>query len=131
MQVRSHLAAAAFVVAAALASGPSGAVEDEDLNFDTTEDLYVVCSTTSDQPESVATSFACRGFIEATVQYHDAVSDRKTMKRLVCYPEATTVGDGRRAFLAWAEANKDDAKLMGEMPVVGLVSALAETYPCP
>jgi hypothetical protein len=108
-----------------------GAVEDEDLNFDTTEDLYAVCSTTSDQPESVATSFACRGFIEATVQYHDAVSDRKTMKRLVCYPEATTVGDGRRAFLAWAEANKDDAKLMGEMPVVGLVRALAETYPCP
>jgi hypothetical protein len=128
MQARTTFAAAAF--AALVFSGPIGAVEDEDMNFDTTEDLYAVCVTSSDAPEYLATSFACRAFIEATVQYHDAVSDRQKLKRLICYPQTATVGDGRRAFLAWAEANKDDAKMMGELPVVGLVRALADKYPC-
>ncbi|WP_295880153.1 Rap1a/Tai family immunity protein [uncultured Thiohalocapsa sp.] len=130
MQAHHRLAAAAICCAFGIAAAPAGAVEDEDLNFDTTEDLYAVCSTTSDQPEHLAATFACRAFIEATVQYHDAVSDRKKMRRLICYPENATVGDGRRAFLSWAEANKDNAERMDELPVVGLVRALAARYPC-
>jgi len=106
------------------------AVESVDFNFDTTEDLYQVCSPSPDSPEHMPATFACRAFIEASMQYHDAVSDRKQMKRLVCYPETATVGDGRRAFLAWAEANSGDKTLMGELPVVGLVRALAAEYPC-
>jgi hypothetical protein len=79
----------------------------------------------------VPASFACRAFIEATVQYHDAVSDRRKMRRLICYPENATIADGRRAFLSWAEANKDNGERMAELPVVGLVRALAARYPCP
>jgi hypothetical protein len=111
-------------------NGAALAVQDEDLGFDTTEDLYQVCSTPSDAPEYVATSFACRGFIEATVQYHDAISDRKHMKRLVCYDSKATIADGRAAFVAWAEANKGNATLMDEPPVVGVIRALAAKYPC-
>jgi hypothetical protein len=111
-------------------SGSLLAAQDEDFNFDTTEDLYQVCSTTPENPENIPATFACRAFIEATVQYHDAVSDRKKMKRLVCYPSTATIGDGRRAFLAWAEANSGNKTLMGEVPVVGLIRALAAKYPC-
>ncbi len=123
----------AFALACALAcaAGPAAAVDNEDFNFDTTEHLYQVCVTTSEQPEHVAASFACRAFLEATVQYHDAVSDRKQLKRLICYPPTATIADGRRAFLAWAEVNKDDAERMREQPVVGVVRALADKYPCP
>jgi hypothetical protein len=32
--------------------------------------------------------------------------------------------------LKWARANEADVKLMGEQPVVGLVRALADAYPC-
>jgi hypothetical protein len=131
MLVRIRLAAAGLFCAFGLGAGNVAAVEDTDLNFDTTRDLYDVCVVTADQAEYVATSFACRAFIEASVQYHDAVSDRKKMKRLICYPDNTTVGDGRRAFLSWAEANKDDTELMAEQPVVGLVRALAARFPCP
>jgi hypothetical protein len=127
LRLSSVIAAGALTVGL---SAPAVAVEDEDLAFDTTEDLYQVCSTTADAPEYVATSFACRGFIEATVQYHDAISDRKRMKRLVCYDKTATIADGRAAFLAWAETNKGNAKLMNETPVVGLVRALADKYPC-
>jgi hypothetical protein len=121
-----------YVLACALAcaAGPAAAVDNDDFNYDTTEDLYQVCVITPDQPEHVAADFACRAFIEATVQYHDAVSDRKKMKRLICYPANATVADGRRAFLSWAEANKDNAERMGEQPVVGVVRALAAKYPC-
>lgn len=106
-------------------------VADEHFDFDTTADLYRVCSTPNDAAEHLVAMFSCRAFIEATVQYHDAVSDRKRLKRLVCYPKGATVADGRRIFLDWAEANKNNRGLMGEQPVVGLVRALANEHPCP
>ena len=121
----------AIVAAVGLSlSAQAATVDDEDFNFDTTEDLYQVCSTPSDAAEYTVASFSCRAFIEAAVQYHDAVSDRKKLKRLICYPSTATVADGRRAFLAWAEANMGSETLMGEQPVVGLVRALAAKYPC-
>jgi hypothetical protein len=107
-------------------AAPALAVDDEDLGFETTEDLVAVCSA----PAASAAQFACTAFIEATVQYHDAVSDRKNLKRLICYPSGTSIEDGRVAFLGWAADNSADAKLMGELPVVGLVRALAAAYPC-
>lgn len=130
MQARHMYLCAAVIWALGLAAAPVHAVQDEDFDFDTTEDLYAVCATTPEQPEHTAATFACRAFIEAAVQYHDAVSDRKRMKRLICYPDNATIGDGRRAFLSWVEANKDNAERMGELPVVGLVRALAARYPC-
>ncbi len=112
------------------AAQPALAVNDQDMKFHTTENLYHICNTPSSAAEYVAASFACRGFIEGAVQYHDAVSDRKHLKRLICYPKTATVEDGRLAFLAWVQKNQKNRKLMSEMPVVGLVRALAEKYPC-
>ena len=125
-----HQSIAAAALAAIVSSGSALAVQDEDMNFDTTEDLYQVCSVQPGEAESVAASFACRGFIEAAVQYHDAVTDRKNLKRLICYPTTATLADGRAAFVEWAKRNAGNAKLMGELPVIGLVRALAEKYPC-
>jgi len=125
--LRSMMGAAAAVVF----GGQSAiAVQNEDIDFDTTEDLYQVCSVDAGAPEYVAASFACRGFIEAAVQYHDEVTDRKKLKRLICYPKSATVADGRAAFVAWAKKHSGNKKLMNEVPVVGLVRALAAKYPC-
>ena len=60
----------------------------------------------------------------------DAVSDRKKLKRLVCYPKGVTLQDGKDAFIAWAAENSGNKKLMSEVPVVGLVRSLAGKYPC-
>lgn len=107
-------------------AAPVSAVNNDDLRFDTTEDLIAVCAA----PESSPAQLACTGFIEATVQYHDAVADRENLKRLICYPAGTSIGDGRQALLSWAKTHRADAKLMAEQPVVGLVRALAAAYPC-
>jgi len=106
------------------------AIEDRNLRFDTTKDLAQVCSVTPDQAEYALTNQACRAFIEAAVQYHDEVTNRKNLKRLICYPKGTTIEDGMAAFVAWATKHAADKKLMAEVPVLGLVRALADKYPC-
>ncbi len=88
-----------------------------------------MCSVSADAAEYPVANQACRAFIEATVQYHDEVSDRKNLKRLVCYPKTATIADGKAAFLAWTKAKAGDKKLMAEQPVVGLVRSLAAKYP--
>lgn len=105
-------------------------MQNEDIDFDTTEDLFQVCSVEPGAPEYIPASFACRSFIEGAVQYHDAVADRKNLKRLICYPQGATIADGRAAFVAWAKEHVSDKGLMNEVPVVGLVRALAKKYPC-
>lgn len=106
------------------------ALDESNFSFKTTKDLYEICSVKGEGEGAVEAQLACRAFIAATVQYHDAVSDRKKMKRLICYSPTATLEDGRSAFVAWAARNANDAKRMGEPPVVGLVRALAEVSPC-
>ncbi len=127
MRLSSSLLRAAALLVTLPFAATAVAVAPERLELRTTEDLVAVCSA----PESSPPQLACTGFIKATVQYHDSVSDRKNLKRLVCYPNGTTVEDGRQAFVTWAAANNGNAEWMGELPVIGLVRALAAAYPCP
>ena len=108
----------------------AAAVEDDDLRFDTTDDLYAVCAVPAGAPEYPLANQACQAFIEAAVQYHDAVFDKKHLPRLICYPKSATVQDGKDAFVAWARKNAGNKKLMGELPVIGLVRSLEDRYPC-
>jgi hypothetical protein len=120
---------AAVGIALAVAK-PAAALQESNFRFDTTTDLYTVCSVAADAAEYHVANQACRAFIEATMQYHDEVTDRKKLKRLVCYPATATIEDGKGAFLAWAKTHAGDAKRMGEQPVVGLMRSLAKKYPC-
>jgi len=123
-------AALAAGLMAGVLSTPQAAVTEEDFHLESTEDLYQVCSVGSDASDYIPAIYECRGFIRGAVGYHDAVSDRKNLKRLICYPQSATLADGRLAFVDWAKANIDDQELMQEAPVVGLVRALATKYPC-
>lgn len=130
MSAFSRFPAALALVATVSLPMSALALEASSFNFDTTGDLHELCAVEGTGEGVVESLLACRAFLEATVQYHDAVSDRKKMKRLICYPGSATVEDARAAFLTWAEENKGDAKRMGELPVVGVVRALAKAYPC-
>jgi len=121
------LAVAGFALALAQ---PAAAIQDSNFSFDTTADLAAVCATPDTAAEYVVAHQACRAFIEATVQYHDEISNRKKLPPLVCYPAGSTIEQGKAIFLAWATTNAGDKKLMGEQPVVGLVRSLAAKFPC-
>ena len=125
-----HAAPLALLCAMTLASQSAGATNDASFRFDTTANLYEVCSLNQEAPGFVVANQACRAFIEAAVQYHDEISARRKLKRLVCYPKGTTIEDGKQVFIEWANRKSDDAKLMAEQPVVGLMRALAAKYPC-
>ncbi len=129
---RTRLISAAFGTAllAGAMTQVSGAVTKADFDLVSTEDLYQVCSVVADATDFIPATYECRGFIRGAVGYHDAVTDRKNLKRLICYPETATVADGRQAFVDWARANAGNKELMQEQPVVGLVRALAAKYPC-
>lgn len=127
LSFRAALGAAILVGAS---TQPAAAIEDDDLRFDTTSDLYAVCTVSASDAEYPVANQACRAFIEAAVQYHDAVSDRKNLKRLICYPKSATIQDGKDAFVSWAKKNARNKNLQKEIPVVGLVRALASKYPC-
>jgi len=115
----------------ALGLAPSArALESSNFRFDSTRDLYNVCSVAAGTAEYAMANAACRAFIEAAVQYHDEISNRRNLKRLICYPATATIEDGKQAFVEWAKAKAGDQKLMTEQPVVGLVRALAAKYPC-
>jgi hypothetical protein len=108
-----------------------GVVDEMDFKLRTTGDLYDLCSVQPDNSTYYAAALhGCRGFIGGAVQYHDAVSDKEHLKRLICYPEGTTIGEGREAFVSWAEKHQNDKELMKELPVIGVVRALADKYPC-
>ncbi len=106
------------------------AVEGQDFDLKTTRNLYDLCSVKSDDPNFLHAYGACKGFIQGTVQYHDGISDKKNLKRLICYSETTTIADGITAFVAWGAANLNNTKEMNGTPVIGLVHALAAKYPC-
>jgi len=128
--MKTHALPLALLCAATLVSQGAGATDEASFRFDTTANLYEVCTLTQESPGFVVANQACRAFIEATVQYHDEISARRKLKRLVCYPKGTTIEDGKQAFVEWADRKSSDAKLMAEQPVVGLVRALAAKYPC-
>jgi len=108
----------------------AAAVENADFRFDTTKELYSVCAVPADAAEYPMARQACRAFIEATAQYHDAVSKPGKLKRLVCFPANATIEDGVAAFQVWAAAKAGDAQAMAAPPVLGLLRGLAAKYPC-
>jgi Ssp1 endopeptidase immunity protein Rap1a len=76
------------------------------------------------------TADLCEGFLIGAISYHDAIADRRRLKRLVCYPASATRTEGVQAFIAWAAGHQRDQKFMADPAVVGLVRGLAAKWPC-
>ncbi|NKN31831.1 Rap1a/Tai family immunity protein [Marichromatium bheemlicum] len=114
----------------ALWSVPALALERQDFDFETTRNLYNICMVPAGEAPAMTTGVVCRGFIAATMQYHDAVSAHEALERLVCYPPTATLADAQAAFLDWAGDHASERTLMDEAPVKGVVRALAARYPC-
>jgi hypothetical protein len=121
-----------FIAAAAASLWPAVAVATNATNFTlkTTEDLYKVCSPRPDDTlRSQALNF-CEGFLLGVVSYHDAVSDRRHLARLICYPPTATRDEGIQAFVDWAAEHQQDQKFMSDPAVIGAVRGLAAKWPC-
>lgn len=128
----SDMRIGALLSVAALSLWPTFAQATDATNFSlkTTEDLYLVCTTAPDDPLRPQAINFCEGFLFGAVSYHDAVTDREHLKRLICYPDTATRDDGIRAFIEWAASHQGDNKFMNDPPVFGAVRGLAHKWPC-
>jgi Rap1a immunity proteins len=106
------------------------AIDTSTFTLKTTEDLYRVCSIAPDDPLRREALDFCEGFLLGVVSYHDAVSDGKHLKRLICYPPTATRDQGIQAFVVWAAAHQQDQKFMNDPPAYGAVRGLAAMWPC-
>ena len=123
-----RLLSATFLIATATAA--QAVVEEGNFDLGTTGDLYVLCAASEQDPNFVAATYVCRGFMEGAHQYHDAMTASGKMERLTCTPEGTTVAEARTVFVAWGANNKGDTALMSEAPVVGFIRSLHARFPC-
>ena len=126
MRVASLLA----VAAVALSAGPARATTTADFAMKTTEDLYRVCSVAPNDPLRQEAINFCEGFLLGVVGYHDAVTKRENLKRLICYPSTATRDQGIEAFNVWAASHQQDQKFMSDLAVIGAVRGLAAKWPC-
>lgn len=118
------------IAAIGLWPGLAQAVDKTNVPLRTTEDLYRVCTVAPDDPIRREAIDLCEGFVIGAVSYHDAVSDREHLKRLICYPQTATRDQGVEAFVAWASAHQQDQKFMSDPAVYGVVRGLAAKWPC-
>ena len=123
-------ARAAFLVGLIAFPGLAGAVDSQRFDLKTTEDLYQVCTTPDNDPLRPQAINFCQGFLLGAVSYHDAITDREHLKRLICYPSTATRDEGITAFISWAASHQTDQKFMAEPPVYGAVRGLASKWPC-
>ncbi len=110
--------------------GLAQAIDRSNVPLKTTEDLYQVCTVAPDDPLHREALDLCEGFLVGAVSYHDAVTDKEHLKRLICYPQTVTRDEGVQAFVAWASAHQQDHKFMGDPAVYGVVRGLAAKWPC-
>ena len=128
----SHLLSRSLAIAAilALSSGLASAIEKRHFWLSDTVDLFELCTTPIDDPLRPQAINYCMAYLDGAVDYHDAISDHKEMERLICYPETASLEEGVLVFIAWAQANQSDKKLMDEPTVIGVVRALEAKWPC-
>ena len=125
MRMKFCLVAAVFALSTHIANAA-----DTALALKTTEDLYQVCTAVLSDAQGREKLDLCEGFVLGAVSYHDAISDRRHLKRLICYPSTATRDQGIEGFVTWASAHQQDQKFMNDPPVYGVVRALAAKWPC-
>ena len=122
--------ALALAVSLALWSGSASAVEQRSFWVTNTSDLLELCKTPTDDPQYGEAIHYCLAYMDGAVDYHDAITDHKDMKRLICYPDTATLEQGVLVFIDWAVQGQSDERLMAEPPILGVVRALAAKWPC-
>jgi len=118
----------AIAVAAVAASAQTLAGAPQDHQVVTTEDLIELCSVSADDPVYPAAMGFCLGYIDAAMDYHAALTAGPKYGPIAC-PETTITREEVVVVLTdWSKRNAQH--LSSESPVVGVMRASAEKWPC-
>lgn len=112
-----------------LASVQAGAA-DRSFWVANTQDLFELCTIPAEDPQRDEAIHYCLAYLDGVVDYHDAISTHEELKPLICYPETATLEQGVLYFIRWVEGQNGAEDVMAEVPVIGVVRALADAWPC-
>jgi len=119
-----------YVIAltAATASTLALAAVPQDQKVITTEDLIELCSVSADDPAYPAAMGFCLGYIDAAMDYHAALTAGPKYDPIACPETAVTREEVVVVLMDWSKRNTPHLK--SEAPVVGVMRASAEKWPC-
>lgn len=113
---------------AATASTLALAAVPQDQKVITTEDLIELCSVSADDPAYPAAMGFCLGYIDAAMDYHAALTAGPKYDPIACPETAVTREEVVVVLMDWSKRNTPHLK--SEAPVVGVMRASAEKWPC-
>jgi hypothetical protein len=124
MQLIRYVIALTVLAAASQAS----AAVSQSRHVETTADLIGLCNVRADDPLYDAAMGFCLGYIDAAIDYHAALTAGPKYEPIACPATAVTREEVVVVLLDWSKRN---AKYLdNETPVVGVMRASAEKWPC-
>jgi gamma-glutamyl phosphate reductase len=116
----------ALAAVAASTQTPAGSPQGRQVN--TTEDLIELCSVSAADPVYDAAMGFCLGYIDAALDYHAALTAGPKYDPIACPETSVTREEVVVVLMDWSKRNAQHLK--NETPVVGVMRASAEKWPC-
>lgn len=118
----------AIVSAAIAASTQAPAETPQQRHVTTTADLIELCGVSAADPIYEAAMGFCLGYIDAAMDYHAALTDGPKYDPIACPETSVTREEVVVVLMDWSKRNAQH--LNNETPVVGVMRASAEKWPC-
>jgi hypothetical protein len=93
----------------------------------TAGDLIILCSANASDTSYASAKAFCYGYIDATLDYHQALTSGPKFKPLTCPPAGVSREEVALAVIAWSQQN---SQVKDEQPVQMIMQAAASTWPC-
>ena len=119
----------AVAVTAVVASMQTQAITPDNYDVSTTGDLIALCSVSVDDPLYNAAMGFCLGYIDAAMDYHEALTAGGKYDAVACPDTKVAREEVVGVFVDWSNHNAQYLEV--ETPVLGVMRAAAEKWPCP
>jgi hypothetical protein len=125
MQIHKTL----FAITAMLVSSQAAALNPEGFEVVNTGHLVELCSVSADDPLYNAAMGFCLGYMDAAMDYHQALTAGDKYQPIACPNMEITRKQLAAVLLDWSKVNA--AYLGNETPVHGVMRAASDKWPCP
>jgi hypothetical protein len=105
------------------------AITPDNYDVSTTGDLIALCSVSVDDPLYNAAMGFCLGYIDAAMDYHEALTAGGKYDAVACPDTKVAREEVVGVFVDWSNHNAQYLEV--ETPVLGVMRAAAEKWPCP
>ena len=100
----------------------------KDSAVSTTGDFIAFCNVSEDDPTYEAAMGFCLGYIDAVMDYHEALTVGSKFDPIACPEKKVTREEVVNVLMGWSKRN--ESYLQSETPVHGIMRAASEKWPC-